>query len=179
MSALFENVINEVNAALLLGTAKESGLSWLDKTFGRAETLELKNDSGTVQIPAIYKSSTDYTDLSPNDSIGNFSFFMMSDYDTTFSRGKDNTFEADFDLIFWFNMQNIASPRSLYVVADAVYNLLLSITVKSGRIEVEKVFDNPEKVYEGFNLGKKNKKYLRQPYGALRFRGKMYYKRDN
>ncbi len=69
-----ERIITHMREAIL------NRLPWIDEAFGRAHRVyDTHSVGGRINYPAAYIGDGEYFSLLPNDDIGNFSWFEVSD----------------------------------------------------------------------------------------------------
>ena len=74
---------NPVLLDLVLQNIQETLLAkidWLDYAFGRAyKNVKYENDGRKYIYPAVYVNDGEYIDMTPNDNLGNFTWFDIYD----------------------------------------------------------------------------------------------------
>ena len=172
---LIDRVIGDIQKGLA------DKLPWLDYAFGKAQRLVKIINNKRYYTPNVYagkKPSGEYNYLgvSPDAKIGNFSFFQIDDpqimdWEPNI-RGK---IDAPFGLIFWFDMRKVRpgdeSRNTEAVKAEILKVLNGGIWVKSGRIVINKIYEQAENIYKGYTLDEVDNQFLMHPYAGMRFDG--------
>lgn len=169
---LFERIFADFNTAAI------PNISWLNEAFGRAYTVESKTYGGLTFVePAVYVDNGEYLSMLPNDTYGNFSFFILDDPQTyAIQPNGRGLIEANGSIIFWFNLESVYSGDDLLKQAseNIKLELIRFITtpglIKTGRIELLRVEEKPNNVYNGYSLKNVESQYLTYPYHGFRFR---------
>lgn len=154
-------------------------IGWLDKAFGRAERLVKYDVNGKkIYTPNVYAGENDYTCVTPDSGIGNFSFFWIDDpqnveWEPCVSIG----IKAPFSLIVWFDFRTITNSSNIRD-KESVKRQILDVLnggfwLKSGSITVNKVYELAENIYKGFSLDEIDNQFLMHPYGGFRFEGEL------
>ena len=168
-------LIDKVLGEIQVGLAKE--LPWLKYAFGRAQRMvkEIKNKKYTY--PGVYYGKKDYLDVSPDDRIGNFSFFVIDDPQTLAWEPKSRgLLTAECSLIFWVNLNNIPgieARNTEKVKSDILKALNGGFTMRYGRIEITRIYEQAENIYRGFTIPEVETQYLMHPYAGFRFSGRI------
>ena len=161
----------------------ESKLSWLDVAFGRAERITKEINGKKYLLPVIYNEESpfvnEYTSLSPDSQIGNFSFFWMMDPQILEWRPRiRGNFRDPFALIFWVDLRKVygkLNDRNIYNIEDEVLKVLNSITLPTGSLSINKIYHLPEQIYREFSLESVENQFLMHPYAGFRLEGDLYY----
>jgi len=187
------------DAALLLVQAKlEAGLSWLETAYGRAHKFVQRSGNvgeayypagREIQSPVVYATSStglDYIRLFPDDTLGNFSFFDLTDEQRIESYavktpGK-NIYKFGADLIVWFDFRTVyPSPADwkAYGVANVVQqvsDVLQTSQITGVNIEIERYRYSVENIYRGYDHKEITHQFAARPYGAFRVECTITYK---
>lgn len=168
---LIDKIIAEVQKGLT------DNLSWLNHAFGRAQRLVKDIRGKKYFTPNVYAGGKDYIDVSPDAQIGNFSFFTIDDPQTVDWQPRiPGDITVYYSLIFWFNVDRIAGAENRnteFVKAEILKALNGKIFLKSGRLNVTKIYEQAENIYRGFSLNEIDNQFLMQPYAGFRFYGEM------
>lgn len=166
---LLDKVIAEIQDCLL-------ELSWLKIAFGRAERiLRIGANQKKLYLPNVYYKKNDYTDVTPDSGLGNFCFFWVDDPQEVSATPKIKVgLEVEVSIIFWLNYETISKgQRNKELVKKEVLTALNNITLSSGRLEINRIYELAENIYRGFTLDEVGNQFLMQPYGGFRFSGKL------
>lgn len=183
-------ITNAVMLDKVLGDIQEglvNNLSWLDVAFGRAQRLTKKVKNKTIITPNVYCGGwnghgiNDYIEVSPDSKIGNFSFFVINDPQEITPSVWDRHYTTPFSLIFWFDLRkvwNSATNRDTeHIKADIikVINGRKGWTLKEGRVEINRCYEQAENIYRGFTLSEIDNQFLMHPFYGMRFDGIIEY----
>ena len=183
-------ITNAVMLDKVLGDIQEglvNNLNWLDVAFGRAQRLTKKVKNKTIITPNVYCGGwnghgiNDYIEVSPDSKIGNFSFFVINDPQEISPGVWDRHYTTPFSLIFWFDLRkvwNSATNRDTeHIKADIikVINGRKGWTLKEGRVEINRCYEQAENIYRGFTLSEIDNQFLMHPFSGFRFDGIIEY----
>ena len=148
----------------------ENNLLWLRSAFG---VCEVHTDNDKKKRPIIYQNGIDSIDLFPNDRYGNFSFFHRRDGDE-FEQINTRTLKINspLSLIMWGRFKDVSTDNELISVENVkheVLQVLKSIRNKSLKIELQKIYSNPAKVYNSFTTSEIDGSQTMRPFFCLRF----------
>lgn len=169
--ALFDAVFSDIQDSL------SSQLSWLDNTFGKAERIQRQIEGKRYYEPAWYMKDGDYRLLSPTDTLGNYSFFLLGEPQITdFEVWGSTGVKAPFSLIVWADIRKIdRTDRNAEAMKENVLKVLNGGTrTIAGHFEINRIYERAENVFEGFTLDEVTNQYTMHPYIALRFVGQVY-----
>lgn len=160
-----------------IGDGLTAGLPWLDNAFGRAERLVKYDDNNRrIYIPCWYTHDNEYIELTPTDSLGNFSFFWVDDpQDVEWVPRQEIGLTTDFAIIFWYDFRKIYNETNRnreQVKADILYTLN-TMTLSSGSFRVSRVMEQAENIYSGWSLDETDNQFLMAPYGGVRIEGRL------
>lgn len=150
-------------------------LPWLDYAFGRAYRL-VDNDK-KIAYPAIYNGNAEYVSVFPNDRFGNFSWFDIYDpQEITPIIPTSPQYTLKGAIIFWYNLSSIYPDAEVLHTEEVKSEVLKLLTTpgiikQSGRIEVTRVYERFENIYQGFSVEKDqdvDKQFFMYPYAGLR-----------
>lgn len=175
--ALVDLALIEINEYLKLQ------FSWLDQAFGKAQKLTRQNEKKiNTFYPGVFAGfgktlDKDYQALLPDDTLGNFSFwnfedpFQMSGTPNGFWQGTANV-----SLILWFDLRKIfpeAEKRNIEKLKEDIANALYNGTFKTSSLKIDSVFEDVNNVYRGYSVSEVKQQFAMQPFGCLRFSGKL------
>lgn len=172
---LFDKVIKEVQTGLA------NRLSWLTHSFGRCERLVKEVNGRRVYTPNIYLGKNEYLMLTPDQRLGNYSFFVMEEPERlAFERGLRTVYRAPFSLVVWVDMRTIedGDTRNTEKVKDAIVKAVNGIISRYGGLTLTRVYNHAERVFEGFSLDEVDNQYLMSPFCGWRFMGEIWVRED-
>ena len=169
--ALFDRCI----VSLQDGLAKQ--LPWFDHVFGRVERL-VKDVQGVRRYtPNIYIGNDEYLLLLPDQSLGNFCYFVLDDEESVeWYVGERSRLEARFSLVVWCDMRTVEDSderNTEKVKAQVLRALNGGIWVRTGSIVVDNIYQRAENVFRGFTLDEVDNQFLMSPFAGFRFEGIM------
>ena len=156
-----------------------SKLAWLDHSFGKIQKLVTPTKNSTFYYPAVHLGWGDYLSVLPDQKLGNFSFFEISD-PQEYDRSK-GTISAKFALVFWFDLDKIfnnSEDRNLEAIKSQILDILKHTNSPGGRMTINRIFERAENIYSGFSLKEIETQFLMQPFGGLRFEGDLILLQD-
>lgn len=181
---LFEAVIQEMQQQL------GAGLPWLAHVFGKAERTAREyaarrdyNDRKIVEapyyVPSVYVGDGKYESINPDaKSWGNYAFFYMEEPQDLSEQHRVSPYflmEGDVNLVVWGDSRDIEAEddRNLESIKSALLQVLGGMTLKSGRVTWNKVYEQDEKVFEAYSYGGEEAEYAMWPYFAFRIKGSI------
>ena len=168
---LIDKVIADVQKGLT------DNLSWLNHAFGRAQRLVKEINTKKIFTPNVYAGGKDYIEVSPDANIGNFSFFTIDDPQLVDWQPKiPGDIAVNYSLIVWFNVDRIPGAENRnteFVKSEILKTLNGKFWLKSGRLNVTKIYEQAENIYRGFSLDEIDNQFLMHPYCGFRFSGEM------
>jgi hypothetical protein len=156
-----------------------TNLGWLDMAFGRAQKLVKMIETKKYVTPNVYTGKGDnYLGVSPDSKIGNFSFFWVDDPQTMdWLPNQQGSLKTPFSLIFWFDLRkvyNSKNNRNTEALKAAILRTLNGgFQMKSGRIKINRIYEQAENIYRGFTLDEVDNQFLMHPYAGFRFEGEL------
>ena len=167
---LFDKPIQNLQDAL--GT-----LSWLNHIFGRSERLVQIQDGRKAFTPNVYRGKNEYISLLPdNTALGNYCFFVLDEPQTIgASMSRQNRLRAPFSLIVWVDMRKVENndARNTEYVKEEILKTIRRAWVKHGAVEIGKVYQLAENVFQGYSLDEVDNQFLMQPFAGLRITGEL------
>lgn len=185
---LLDKIIQDIQDALA------EKLTWLNYAFGRAYKLvEHRSDGSKFVYPAAYVGNSEYASLLPNDNFGNFAWFDIYDpQEIEASVRSLPKFTFSGAVVFWFDLNSIfPDADAMYTeeVKDEIVRVLTGpgIVKSQGRLEITKIYERFENIYQGYALEKVynnytykgegiqaiDKQFFMHPYAGLRFEFNM------
>lgn len=160
-----------------------AGLSWLEKSFGRAwEFKEI--DSATekiIKVPKCYTGTGEYINVLPNDFLKAQSFISARNEETwpAYTRASGNSKQRELSIIFWFNLKEI-DPTKDYIFTEELKKQVEKILKANAYVaSINKYFDERvEDVFDGYisqaeagrySVDDTKTQYLMYPYSGFRF----------
>ena len=152
-------------------------LSWLNHIFGRSERLVQEQDGRKVYTPNVYRGKNEYISLLPdNTTLGNYCFFVLDEPQTIGApMGIQNRLRAPFSLIVWVDMRKVENndARNTEYVKEEILKTIRRAWVKHGAVEIGKVYQLAENVFQGYSLDEVDNQFLMQPFAGLRITGEL------
>ena len=169
-------LIDQVIGDIQLGLA--NNLSWLTTAFGRAERLVKLQNGKKYYTPNVYAGGNEYTLITPDSTLGNFSFFWIDDPQIVeWVPKQQGEIRVRYSLIFWVDMRNIyhsdSNRNKESLKAEILRVLNGKFTIRNGRITINKIYELAENIYKGFTLDEIDNQFLMHPYCGFRFEGEM------
>lgn len=169
-------LIDRVIADIQKGLA--SNLGWLDYSFGKAQRLIKEINGKKVYTPNVYAGGNEYLEVSPDANIGNFSFFQLDDPQyLDWQPNIRGALKTNFSIIFWFDLRTIpgAENRNTEKVKAEVLKVLNGgFWLKSGRLSVNRIFEQAENIYKGYSLEEIDNQFLMHPFAGFRLYGELF-----
>jgi hypothetical protein len=105
--ALFDKVVTSIQDTL------GESLPWLDHVFGVAERLIKETNGVRRYTPNIYIGNNEYLCMLPDETLGNFSFFVLDDpAEVAWARGERNRLTVPFSLVVWLDMRTVGDGKT-------------------------------------------------------------------
>lgn len=160
-----------------------AGLTWLQKSFGRAwEFKEI--DPATekiIKVPKCYSGSGEYINVLPNDFLKAQSFISARNEETwpAYTRATGNSKQRELSIIFWFNLKEI-DPTKDYIFTEELKKQVEKILKANAYVaSINKYYDERvEDVFDGYisqseagrySVDDAKTQYLMYPYSGFRF----------
>jgi len=177
---MLDRIFGEMQTGLV------NGVSWLDVAFGRAQRLVKVTPAGRrITTPNVYAGGwnghgpMDYVEVSPDSGIGNFSFFVVDDPEVVLPGVGLKEFRAPFGLIVWFDCRRVFGKDDVRNTEKLKADVLKVLTgrsgfaLRSGHIEVARIFEQAVNIYRGFSLDEVDNQFLMHPFGGFRIEGTL------
>lgn len=172
---LFDKTIQNLQDAL-------GGLSWLNHIFGRCERLVKVVDGQRRYTPNVYCGRDEYILLTPdNTDLGNYCFFVMEEPQTVTKPSQMYRLRSPFSLVVWYDQRTIpndADGRNTEAVKDDILRTIHDAWIKNGYVNVERIYERAENVFEVFSLDEVDNQFLMSPFAGLRLTGEMIVNED-
>ena len=169
---LLDSVLSEFNGVL------SSQLTWLNKTFGKAQRNAQRTKNRLYYKPVIYSNEKDYISLEPNTTIGNFSFFDIQDTSEITTDYNPNI-TTNVGLIFFGDLLSIYTTNTEFYSIENVKADILDVLRKKRltrcSFDVLSVSERLENVYRGYSIEEVETQFMMYPYFALRFELELRY----
>ena len=166
------------NIQTVLGT-----LTWLEKSFGRAFKGTRLKGNQKVNYPAIFQEwKKDYYDAFPNDNIISYSFIYPDPSEVTeYSNKGKHQIERNISIILFFNLIKIDADTLQYRFTEKLKEdvIIKLATLKPNKLQINKITDEVEEVFNDFTVDEIKPEYLQDKYGALKFECIIFYKNTN
>lgn len=173
---LFDRLI----AYLQTGLAEE--LPWLDHAFGKAERLVKEINGRRYYLPNIYIGGNEYELIAPDSNFGNYCFFVLEDPQTvSYTAGDRSRLKTPFSLIVWVDMRTIdeVDERNTEDVKQQIlWALNERIWLRSGSMQINRIYERAENVFAGFTLDEVDNQFLMHPFCGWRFTGELQVETD-
>ena len=151
-----------------------SGLTWLEKSFGRAWLHQEKQPDGkVVKLPKCYSGTGEYINVLPNDNLKAQSFIAVRDKEkndgiSPSRLGASKT--RDLSIIFWGNLKKINGAKT-YIFTEELKREVEKIIIGLEYIlSINGYWDErAEIIFADYTLMDANTQYLMHPYFAMRF----------
>ena len=168
---LFDRVIQGLQDAL-------GGLSWLNHIFGRSERLVKMKDGMRRYTPNVYYGKGEYILLTPdNKALGNYCFFVLEGPQVvSVPFAASNRVKAPFSLVVWVDMRSVGATyddRNTEYLKEQLLKTLRRAWLRHGAIELNRVYERAENVFQGYSLDEVDNQYLMSPYAGFRITGEM------
>lgn len=165
-------LLDDINAKL------RENVGFIDTTFGRAWKVLKQVGEREYRIPAVFTDGMDYTDLSPTDEFGNYSFWVFDDAEDLSLDNSGGMTIRKASIIFWIDLRlvndDVFRSRWTEFVKDTLLNTLSKYaTSEFGSFKPEKAYEEPRNVYDGFTIREQDGQFAVQPYYVLRVTGKL------
>lgn len=195
VETLVDSIQQKSNPVLLdlilqnIQDALKNKLAWLDYAFGRAyKNVKYENDGRKYVYPAIYIKNSEYIDMTPNDNLGNFTWFDIYDPQTVElgTRGAP-VFSYNGALVLWCNQAKIFGDSDFIYLEELKQQVLEVLQspgiLDYGKVQPLQVYDRFENIYKGYTIEKAynaflysgediqyiDKMFFMHPYAGLRF----------
>lgn len=147
-------------------------IPWLDNIFGRVQILVRDGK----KYPAFKGCDNDYRDLCPDDSLGNYAFFIVRDplEIKDFSPHIKNNLISEISIVLWFSIDSAEPDASTEKIKSEILSIIGDISIKSGQFILEKVYETD--IFNGFSVNESQIQHMMFPYYGFRITGKLYYK---
>ena len=166
-----------LNAAIESIRSSLAGLSWMEKSFGRAWTFtEMNAEQKSVKIPKVFVGKTDsgdgeYHNVLPNDFLKGQSFIRMDGPEEwkQFNRFEGSMKSRKISVIIWVNLKEIDSSKN-YIFTDELKDQVEDLLKGNAfTASMDGYYDEkPEEIFEGYTIDEKSQ-YLMYPYAGMRF----------
>lgn len=155
-----------------------SRLPWLDYAFGRAQKIVKIVKERRLLLPSVYAGKNNYFEVTPDQNIGNFSFWWIEDPQEVSRSVFPVQINAKFSLIFWFNVSKIwndPNNRDTETLKLQVIEALTQkIQVPDGVISLNRIYEQSDNIYRGFTLDEASNQFLIHPFAGFRFEGVLF-----
>ena len=167
---LFDKVFDEMSTQLL------TNLKWLNQAYGRAERTVKTVNGKRIYTPCVFHHDNDYTELTPDSGIGNFSFFWVDDPQDVRMDHYSVELKTPFSAVFWFDYRKIYNGvnRNRDQVKADILDVFKNMVLKHGGFTINRAYDLAENIYRGFSLDEVDNQFLMAPYGGVRFEGEVW-----
>ena len=125
----------------------------------------------------MYRGKNEYISLLPdNTALGNYCFFVLDEPQTIGApMGIQNRLRAPFSLIVWVDMSKVENndARNTEYVKEEILKTIRRAWIKQGAVEISRVYQLAENVFQGYSLDEVDNQFLMQPFAGLRITGEL------
>lgn len=151
----------------------QDNLPWLDYAFGRAYKIESNSESGPkVKYPAVYTENGEYLSVLPDDKLGNYSFILISDPTELEIPARLSRLKVNGSIIFWLNLSTVYAEVNAIYSEEIKAEILKVLSTKAlpvgCRLQVLKIYEQPENIFKEFSIQQKDTQYMLYPYYCVR-----------
>lgn len=161
-------------------------IEWIDRVFGKSERGVKKNSKGRLEyFPYIHDDAGEYHPLIPDDSYGNFLFFVANPINAISGSERNSKLSTQLSIIVFGNLDKTYADEKTSIenfkskFLEEVEKLSSCRTVNTfKRLRISEQVQN---VYKEFTLDEKETKtqFLMFPYFAIRVDLEISYLRKN
>ena len=92
------------------------------------------------------------------------------------SMGIQNRLHAPFSLVVWVDMRKVETndARNTEYVKETLLKTVKGAFHRHGSVELSKVYQRAENVFEGYSLDEVDNQYLMQPFAGFRITGELF-----
>lgn len=166
-----------------------AGLGWLEKSFGRSfqsyETVTGPLGKKTNVYPEVWQGlGEDLLNVLPNDNLKSQSFFRVHEPQECIDYVADgySMMQAVVSIIFWFNLKEIDPSidyRYIEILKAQAQRVLTNMLFSpDSSIKILRIWETPEKVFEGYSMDNVRDQELVHPFGGFRFETELTYRED-
>jgi hypothetical protein len=190
LTPLIVNPVNLDRPIQELQAQFASGLSWLEKSFGRASNGIKSNEGafGSKKVlvyPQVWQGlNKDLLEVLPNDNIKSQSFFSVEDPIETLEYAPDgySKMRARVNIIFWFNLKAI-DPSINYNFTELLKGQAQRVITKAlftpdSSISIVRIWEGAQNVFKGYDLNLSKDQELVYPFSGFRFETLVTYSED-
>lgn len=175
-TAGLDQVITKLQTAL-------GGLSWLQKSFGRAYLMAEKTEAGAqVRYPKVYIGSKEYFNVMPNDRLSAFSWHIgLRDetLDITNPLQSASFIQKRLASIFFLKLDRI-DPSKDYIFTEELKEQILQIYQAVPGVLVQNIWmESVQEVYTGFNIREISEDLFYYPFQGIRIESIATYRTSN
>lgn len=177
-----DNILPKENPVLLdkaiqeLNNSLTNNLPWLYNAFGRAHKLIKLVENREFNYPGLYIGQGEYRSLLPDEKLNNYCFLETRDPQSVITKSISKV-ETDINiaLVFWYNQSTIFGNLD-YIYTEDIKHEILEILlkpgiIKSGRLTLDSIYEDPTNIFSGYSLKQIDNQYLMYPYAGLRIEG--------
>lgn len=169
-----------LDAVLQTLAVQLAALPWLEKSWGRARTINGKLIKTKVNEPLIYLSSKEYYSVMPNDNFKAYSFWGVSspqkEMDANNIPTDNRLLTANVFAIVWANLKAIDPAKDFIFTQELIKDVLGILSSNSSFTLTLVVDEKVEDIFKGYSLNEGQRDLLYYPYQAFRIEGVLNYK---
>lgn len=170
--ALFDTVALEARTKL------KAAFSWLDEVYISSHA---KVDEDGRYFPATEAQGGNYIDLRPDNNLGNYGFFELSQAQELDAVANHKTIlTAEFAFVLFFDYREVYpadyDTRTVENIKSEFLIFFETIRLLSAQMTLTRVTTDKEQIYRGYDVKEIVNKFLIRPFGAIRFEGEAVYR---
>jgi hypothetical protein len=158
-----------------------AAIPWLQKSFGRAQTMPRQVLNEKRIEPMVYQGTSEYYPVLPNDTLQSYSFWRITgargaeSYAANLNTGGKFFFKDPADLIVWVDLKAV-DPTKDYIFREELIRDVLNILNRDTNVQVVRVWDDKvDDIYKGYTLFPLHRDLLMYPYTAFRIEAFLSY----
>lgn len=173
-----------------------SGLSWLDKVFGRAwerkierremtsrtasDTYNSQTRTRLAREPFAYAGEKEYISMLPNDSLRAYCFFVASGeerFRTAERKSVPYLTMRNLSVIVWANLKELGYQ---HIATETLKGEVIALLQKESCVESidSAVDERSEQVFDGFDLDEVKQEVLAYPFAGFRINFTVKYSQE-
>lgn len=167
---LLDKAVGEIQKKLL------DGIPWLNTAFGLAQrTTKIINNVEYV-IPTVYMGKRGYMEVSPDQDLGNYCFFLLDDPSEIELSQYHGSVSVDCSIIFWFDFGKVFNRRdyrNLEQIKLDIFKALKDSYTDQGSFTIENLYEQSANIYKEFTIKESDNQYHMHPFGGIRIDGTL------
>lgn len=169
---------NPVNLEIPLNELQQSiaTIPWIEASFGRAWKVSRMNEMKKPEYyPEVWQGADkDLLNVMENDNLAAHSFWYVADPANVqdWNNGLYSRIERTVHLIVLFNLKRI-DPNLTYRFTEElkrdILDKLRTTRLSSATLTINRVFEDPNQVFNGFTIKETENQTFVHPWGGFRF----------